>query len=55
MNHVKNVTNFLLKLGIIIETVEPNETGLRMLHEIENDRRCYEFVSTADAMKELSL
>ena len=38
-----------------IESVEPDEIDLRMLHEIENDPECREFVSSADAMKELEL
>ena len=32
-----------------IESVEPDEIDLRMLHEIENDPECREFVSSADA------
>ena len=38
-----------------IESVEPDETDLHMLHEIENDPECHEFISSADAMKELGL
>lgn len=38
-----------------IESIEPDETDLRMLREIENDPECHEFVSSSEAMKELGL
>lgn len=38
-----------------IESVEPDETDLHMLQEIETDPECHEFISSADAMKELGL
>lgn len=38
-----------------IETVDPDETDIRMLYEAEHDPECREFVSSADAMKELGL
>lgn len=38
-----------------IEEVEPDEFDLQMLREIEQDPDCHEFVSAADAYKELGL
>lgn len=38
-----------------IEEVEPDEIDLQMLHDIENDPECKEFISSEEAMKELGL
>lgn len=38
-----------------IEEVEPDETDLMMLKEIEEDPDCQEFVSAEEAMRELGL
>lgn len=38
-----------------IDTAEPDDIDLQLLREIENDPECHEFVSSADAMKELGL
>lgn len=36
-----------------IKEVEPDETDLKMLDEIEENPDCHEFLSQADVMKEL--
>lgn len=38
-----------------IDAVEPDETDLMMLHEIESNPDCHEFVSQEEALKELGL
>ncbi len=38
-----------------VETVEPDDWDLQMLHEIQADPECHEFMSESDAMKELGL
>ena len=38
-----------------IDTAEPDDIDLQLLREIESDPECHEFVSSADAMKELGL
>lgn len=38
-----------------IEEVEPDETDLKMLNEIDNDPDCKEFISSKELEKELNL
>lgn len=38
-----------------IEQVEPDETDLIMLKEIENNPDCHEFISQEELMKELNM
>ena len=38
-----------------IEKVEPDETDLIMLKEIENNLDCHEFISQEELMKELNM
>ena len=38
-----------------IEKVEPDETDLIMLKEIENNPDCHEFISQEELMKELNM
>lgn len=38
-----------------IEEIEPDEMDWQMLREIEQDPDCHEFVSAADAYRELGL
>lgn len=38
-----------------IESVSPDEWDLKMIHDIENNPDCHEFISSDDAMKELGL